>query len=174
MEWRDIAGCEGYEVSSRGQVRSKTREVLWSRRGKPEIRKYEGRILTQYQTTSGYMAAVLSVKGVRINCLVHRLVADAFIPKVEGKPHVNHKNGIKSDNNDSNLEWATPSENQYHRSRVLLKGRGEKHHKAVLTDEDVRKIRARFAAGERVPEIALSYSVSRTHLHRVIKGECRA
>lgn len=45
---------------------------------------------------------------------VHRLVAQTFIPNIEGKRTVNHKNGNTLDNNVNNLEWATDSEQQYH------------------------------------------------------------
>lgn len=48
------------------------------------------------------------------NELWHRVVALCFIPKIEGKDFVNHKNGNKYDNRASNLEWVNRSENQLH------------------------------------------------------------
>lgn len=68
-----------------------------------------------YSTTSkGYLSTVFSVNGKPHLRLVHRMVAMTFIPNPENKPHVNHINSNRADNNVDNLEWVTVKENIRH------------------------------------------------------------
>lgn len=67
----------------------------------------------------GYWRVGLWNNGKVKRMFVHRIVAKQFIPNFENKPSVNHKNGIRTDNSIDNLEWVTPSENNFHKIRVL-------------------------------------------------------
>ena len=72
----------------------------------------------------GYEIVNLMINGKPKGFSVHVLIAKAFIPNPENKPQVNHKNGIKTNNTYTNLEWATASENMQHSFDVL----GRKQH----------------------------------------------
>lgn len=85
-----------------------------------EGRVSNGRIdLKTYTMKNGYVALKLTVNGVRSSHLIHRLVAQAYIPNPECKTEVNHIDGNKLNNDVSNLEWNTSSENKQHARHVL-------------------------------------------------------
>lgn len=111
-EWRPVVGYEGlYEVSNDGKVRSITRDRECGITG---VHHYEGRELSLSHDAYGYLQCALCDSGRIKKAKVHRLVASAFIPKVDGKNHVNHLNGVKDDNRVENLEWCDIAENNRH------------------------------------------------------------
>ena len=104
----------------------------------------------------GYLFVGMKVGGEFKYKMVHRLVAESFIPNPQRKPQVNHLDGDKTNNQVDNLEWATPKENQMHASKNGLIPRGERHHLAKLNDDDVIYIRS---CGGSCREIAERYGV---------------
>lgn len=111
-EWRPVKNYEGlYEVSNLGKVRSLDRMAS---NGVCEI-LYKGREIKPFlDGRKNYFMLTLSKSNIKQKFLVHRLVAEAFIPNPENKPEVNHINGIKSDCRAINLEWVSSKENKAH------------------------------------------------------------
>ena len=62
----------------------------------------------------GYLHVSIRIENYQRTSVIHRLVADNYIPNPLKKPQVNHKDGKKANNNASNLEWVTASENIKH------------------------------------------------------------
>ena len=124
-EWRDISGYEGlYQVSNFGRVK-RLPAKLQAKDGKYYFRN--GIILKQYTMKNkgrgNYLVVHLSKSNNRRAKIVHRLVAEAFIPNPKNKSQVNHKDGNKANNKINNLEWVTQSENMLH-SMNILGGKG--------------------------------------------------
>lgn len=69
------------------------------------------KVLTTYYQKSGYENIKLSKNNTQVHKLVHRLVAEAFIPNPDNLPEVNHKDKNVRNNKVSNLEWCTRKQN---------------------------------------------------------------
>ena len=59
----------------------------------------------------GYYQVGLQKNGKRYMKLVHRLIAQMFIPNPKGFSCVDHKNGDKTDNRIENLRWVSHRDN---------------------------------------------------------------
>jgi len=112
-EWRDIPGYRRiYQVSNTGKVRTHENKTTHTERH--GVRKWKQRELKQKVSTDNCHRVSLWKDNIEKTCLVHRLVAFAFIERPEGKHYINHKDGNRSNNHVDNLEWCDHQEDNNH------------------------------------------------------------
>lgn len=96
--WKDIKGYEGlYQVSNKGEVKSLVKGTL--------MKPFDN---------GRYLRIGLYKEGKQKKFLIHRLVAETFIPRIAGKPQVNHRDLDTKNNSVENLEWVDGKENVRH------------------------------------------------------------
>lgn len=153
---KSVEGQEGrYLVNEHG-------EVFSSIHG--EIKK-----LKPIAWSDGYLRVPLYFKqgGGRKMASVHRVVAEAFLPKIQGKGLINHKNGIKTDNRLENLEWCNHSENQRH---AVLMGL---HRTGPTFNHLASEAAALRSSGMTFQKIADKLGVAISTAHRLCRLEAR-
>ena len=167
---KPIKGFEGiYEVSEEGEIISLGREL------KTPTTKYisKERKTKGYKTKRGYFVFDFRSNGGKCK-LVHRVVAEAFIPNPENKPQINHKNGIKTDNRVCNLEWCDNSENQIHAFANGFQKGNFNHPNSKLKYEDVIFIKNNYekgVLGKGVRCLAKKFNVSVKTIQQIINGK---
>jgi len=85
--------------------------------------------------------------------------------------HINHKDGNKTNNIPSNLEYLTPGDNNRHANRTGLNPmKGQHNPAAILTDEQVNEIRSRFCQGESRLALVAAFGMSKTEVYDILRG----
>jgi len=146
-EWKEVIHNPNYEVSSFGRVRHKINGLrklvkdthyLRVRMWKPLEKEYQ-------------------------LFMVHRLVAEAFLPNHDNLPEVNHKDGYKLNNFLHNLEWVSRKDNAKHAGETGLMPTGVGHHSHIglwFTP---------FGTFESLDEAAKNCPLSRSKLYKLCK-----
>jgi hypothetical protein len=140
--WKDIDGFYGYQVSTHGRVKTIDR-LVWNPANQSKS-LLKGMIRKLDLVGKIYPQIGLSIESKTHKRLVHRLVAQAFIPNPENLPEVNHKDKNPLNNRVDNLEWVSRLGNMQHRKDTGgydNMPRGEQRPNAILTREAVIHIR---------------------------------
>lgn len=160
--WRTIEGWSDYQISSHGRLKSLAR-VIFTTDGK--IRHTKERIIKP-GLSKGYRVAVLCINYEKRSISIHRLVAEAFVPRIEGKEEVDHIDRDKSNNTPANLRWVNDREQADNRLIVNF-ALGEKHGISKLTEQQVREI---FASKIPTRKLGPLYGVSRSAIQQIKRG----
>ena len=150
-ELKEIPGFSGYFISNTGNVYSKK---------SGEIKK-----LSPYVDTKGcyLMIRIIDNNGKRRGKLIHRLVAEAFIPNPNNLPEVNHKDKNPQNPNVANLEWTTRRENLYESYSTMSPTRNYRKCDMYINGEKMTSFGS-VAEASRYAEA--EYNASRTSLSK--------
>lgn len=96
---KEIKDFPGYTITDDGKVIS--------------YKFKEPRIMKTWYQKSGYENIKLCKENITYHFLIHRLVAEAFIPNPNNLPEVNHKDKNRQNNRVENLEWSNRVDNLY-------------------------------------------------------------
>lgn len=156
IEWTTHSRHTDYLVSTDGQIKSC-------------VQIKQGRLLRPNTSPTGYRRVMIGRGGYQKHLLVHRLVAETYIPNPYNKPQVNHIDGDKSNNNVTNLEWCTRLENMQHASKMgLLPSNALANPNNRLNIEIARFVRESSLKGRVLAKI---YGVSETTISDVRRNK---
>lgn len=164
--WKDVVGYEGlYLVSNYANVKSTPRNG----------NGYQSKILKKRITKDGYVTVCLSNKDHGKNVLLHRIVAEAFIPNDKLLPCINHKDENKLNNLPDNLEWCTYEYNINYgtcleRQKQTQICKGNYYSNICLEDLNTCLVE-RFKT---VKDIVDKYNLDNSHICKCLKGRVKS
>lgn len=155
-------------VTDNGRVFS-WRVSTRNRRG--QIRELKRAQVNNKRIKSGPRHIYVRFDGLR-SALVHRLVAEAFLPAPEeGQGIVRHLDGNPANNCPENLAWGTQTDNMRDMIRHGRSLKGERNPQAKLTAKRVELIRAILAEGFRADMVGNLFGTSEANVNRIRNGE---
>jgi hypothetical protein len=136
----------------------------------------DGRPISQHGNGRGYRLSRMAHEGKRYSIMHHCLVWAYFNGPIPDGREINHINGNKLDNSLANLELTTRSGNLLHACRNGLRDQAainelswsKRRHLRLFTPEQVREMRARYAAGETQRSIADSHNARQPDVQKIV------
>lgn len=126
--------------------------------------------MTLQLNKDGYYIVRLTHNGETNTFVVHRLVAETFIPNPENKEEVHHINRVRTDNRVTNLMWCTRKEHfEIEREDFgkFVRSKGENHGSAKYSDETIRQAALDLSSGISRKDVSRKYSIDMNTLYRI-------
>ncbi|MDR4073140.1 HNH endonuclease [Lactiplantibacillus plantarum] len=161
--WKTYPEFSFVEVSTFGRVRTLDR-VVTTKKG---TRAIKGQSLKQQCINSGYMVVYFHINGKTVGRLVHRLVAQTFIPNLNNCPEVNHKDNNPANNCVSNLEWCTHEYNMQYKEKYGKSAEKALGHPVFAVNLETLEV-LRFPSQY---EASRSLGIKHQRINGVIKGK---
>jgi len=151
--WKLINGFDNYYVSNYGRF------------------KKNNIILKQYKDKDNYMLIFLTrTNGKRQLFRSHRIVLSTFVGSCPYEMECRHLDGNPSNNKLDNLKWGTISENRYDQKIHGTDLSGSRNGRAILNEQQVKKIKQLLNNGESTTKIAKSFKVKDPVIYKIKVG----
>lgn len=124
-EWKEITDYPNYQISNLGNVRNKNNDIL-----------------IPYLNKSGYYC--IKIYTDEYSKLIHRLIAEAFIPNPDNLPEVDHIDRNRKNNSLDNLRWVSRNENGLNRKINFKKIKKTSRFRGVSLNKEINKWRVRI------------------------------
>lgn len=121
-------------------------------------------------SSAHYRIVAMRKKGKWYWRKIHRVVLETYVGPCPSGMQGCHNNGIRKDNNLSNLRWDTSKSNAFDRSRHGHTRIGDLNFNSKLNAEKVRTIRKLKASGKSFSHIARVYKVAVPTICSVVHG----
>lgn len=126
---------------------------------------------TTFLDARGYPRVTIYRNGKWSQHFAHVIVCEAWHgPRPDGM-EVAHRDNVKTNIHPNNLRWATHAENEADKIEHGTTLRGDRHHQAKLSADQVREIRLRRAAGEMGISLAQLFGVTPQTVSRIVTGK---
>jgi hypothetical protein len=156
FDYRRVPGFDDYAVGTDGSVWSFKRKNI--KRMSPNTIK------------GGYKAVILTNEKGKSSKMVHRLVLEAFVGPCPKGMEALHKDHNPANCRLDNLRWGTHIENIEDGRREGRVKSGERNHWSTLTEEKVREMRIAAHAGETVRSIAARFGAGEKGVEYAVSG----
>lgn len=169
--WKDIVGYGGrYKISTSGRV-------LFTGNYLGNKRKSRPRLVKTRKNAFGYATVCLYTRNIGKTHMVHRLIAEAFIPNPNSKKYIDHINTIRDDNRIENLRWVSAKENcnnQLTREHIKESSKKAFNNPKVRKERSERMKRINDIVVEKRRKKVTQYSVDGTFVAEYKSLRCAA
>lgn len=164
VEYREVPGWPNYRVDSAGGVWS----CYANRGGRGESQLGAWHKLTP-SLAAGYLVVTLCDNPRRTTRQLHRVILESFRGPCPPGYEARHLNGDWTDNRLENLEWNTHKVNVADKIHHGTSNHGERNNFAKLTENQVKAIRMKLAAGVPRKEIAKEFGVTKGTINSIVQ-----
>ena len=135
--WTDVPGFPGSGANERGFV----------------VNRISNRVISNTVYKNGYVYVAMRENGEFKNKRLNRIIAQTFHPNPDSLPHVNHEDGVKTNNHAANLNWSSVSDNLKHAFRTNLR---------IPTKPQLGKINELSHVAKKVNQLTMSGQLVKT------------